>query len=685
MPWFVTFYSYKGGVGRSLALANVAWAMASRGRRVVAVDMDLEAPSIHTTLPLESKPGPGLIHLAAHYSRRGSLPASLEDYLHRCPGVSGRGGLWVMSAGSGQRDYQALLNHTDWLHLHPKLGTAPFLKQLREALAGGPQPHYVLIDSRTGFSDIGGLSTHQLADAVVLVFNLTRPCLEGTVRAYRSMWEPEDSRLQGLTLVASPVPPLPPDDEGIVSRRLNQAAELMPAGVRFGREIVRVEYDPGMALADRLAVQEPGRWAASERYLKLLDCIQRDNPREVFPVVELAREALLDGERDEALRALRSFTEDNPQNAEGFEALGDLYLSLGQPADAADAFRAASELASPMAALCRKLGEALVKQGDHRGAREALESAARAGDTGPALYAAMVEVYTALDDTEAALEARRKEALCYLPKADLQQLSPIKLEELRARFLSINRRAPPYRGFKPERFWSLLLDSISLTPREKLLALQAILRGEMSEQQIRLLARLCEEERAFIRSQLGDVGAGCVRQMGHQLLEPRRRTWAPLASPDVQKVRVMVDLSRPEHDGARESTRQLTLVLLLEGQRQEPPAALLRPFQRLSERFEAGARRPVSVTVFRLDPESNKNHLKLMDTCGWYTRTLRQSTDLGLPPDFDTESANKALRSWERLREHKQPPTAWIAHLSTTAEPPFTDSEYLQIQAAGAL
>jgi hypothetical protein len=43
----VTFYSYKGGTGRSLTLANVAWVLASNGKRVLAIDWDLEAPCLH--------------------------------------------------------------------------------------------------------------------------------------------------------------------------------------------------------------------------------------------------------------------------------------------------------------------------------------------------------------------------------------------------------------------------------------------------------------------------------------------------------------------------------------------------------------------------------------------------------------------------------------------------------------
>src|SRR5213078_2846099 len=43
----VTFYSYKGGTGRSMALANVAWILASTGLKVLVIDWDLEAPGLH--------------------------------------------------------------------------------------------------------------------------------------------------------------------------------------------------------------------------------------------------------------------------------------------------------------------------------------------------------------------------------------------------------------------------------------------------------------------------------------------------------------------------------------------------------------------------------------------------------------------------------------------------------------
>ena len=69
----VTFYSYKGGTGRSMALANVAWILAAAGKRVLAVDWDLEAPGLHRYFhPFLADPEaastPGVIDFVTEYA-----------------------------------------------------------------------------------------------------------------------------------------------------------------------------------------------------------------------------------------------------------------------------------------------------------------------------------------------------------------------------------------------------------------------------------------------------------------------------------------------------------------------------------------------------------------------------------------------------------------------------------------
>ncbi|MEO7709254.1 MAG: hypothetical protein ABIS28_12060, partial [Caldimonas sp.] len=65
----VTFYSYKGGTGRTMALANTACVLTeferAHGGAVLLVDWDLEAPGLHRFFPprlrtLDAAPGLGL-------------------------------------------------------------------------------------------------------------------------------------------------------------------------------------------------------------------------------------------------------------------------------------------------------------------------------------------------------------------------------------------------------------------------------------------------------------------------------------------------------------------------------------------------------------------------------------------------------------------------------------------------
>ena len=50
----ITFYSYKGGTGRSMALANVSCLLAnqiSSSEKILMIDWDLEAPGLHRYFP----------------------------------------------------------------------------------------------------------------------------------------------------------------------------------------------------------------------------------------------------------------------------------------------------------------------------------------------------------------------------------------------------------------------------------------------------------------------------------------------------------------------------------------------------------------------------------------------------------------------------------------------------------
>ncbi len=65
-----TFYSYKGGVGRSMALANIAELLYEKGASVLMIDWDLDSPGLDIYFPHiheEAIETPGLINMILHY------------------------------------------------------------------------------------------------------------------------------------------------------------------------------------------------------------------------------------------------------------------------------------------------------------------------------------------------------------------------------------------------------------------------------------------------------------------------------------------------------------------------------------------------------------------------------------------------------------------------------------------
>ncbi len=68
--YVITFYSFKGGVGRTMALVNVAAELVRRGRKVLVVDFDLEAPGLETYKHLRPpKPHPGIVEYVTEFRR----------------------------------------------------------------------------------------------------------------------------------------------------------------------------------------------------------------------------------------------------------------------------------------------------------------------------------------------------------------------------------------------------------------------------------------------------------------------------------------------------------------------------------------------------------------------------------------------------------------------------------------
>ena len=120
-PRIVTFYSYKGGTGRSIALANVAWILAMNGNRVLVIDWDLEAPGLHRYFhPFLDDPSVAMIGVeaAGHGIETGLHAASLNGGQ---PGVLHGNRTYLLQDDDGQiRDAHSISAGLDYPGIGPE-------------------------------------------------------------------------------------------------------------------------------------------------------------------------------------------------------------------------------------------------------------------------------------------------------------------------------------------------------------------------------------------------------------------------------------------------------------------------------------------------------------------------------------------------------------------------------------
>jgi len=212
----ITFYSYKGGVGRSAALANVSALLAQQGKRVLAMDFDLEAPGLHRYFL--ARPDSGEVATATNggvidffYALRSIFTAvlpspspeallgqpELEQKLSegirsllkpglytvdRCIsdpnlGLESSGAITLMPAGKFDAGYAERVRKFPWQEFYESY--PEFVELLVDELCA--KFDFVLLDSRTGTTDVGNLCTVLLPEKLVLIFSMNEQSLNGAI------------------------------------------------------------------------------------------------------------------------------------------------------------------------------------------------------------------------------------------------------------------------------------------------------------------------------------------------------------------------------------------------------------------------------------------------------------------------------------------------------------------------
>jgi tetratricopeptide (TPR) repeat protein len=198
----VTFYSFKGGTGRTMALANVAWILASNGLKVLVVDWDLDSPGLHRYFhpflaPAKVAATPGIIELITEYTWDATEVAEpsadwIRDYAQILPHAISvnwpfpdDGTLDFVSAGRQNRDYSSAATTVDWDNFYDRLDGGQFIDALRADMKA--HYDYTLIDSRTGLSDIADICTVHLPDILVNCFALNDQSIDGAAEVAKGL------------------------------------------------------------------------------------------------------------------------------------------------------------------------------------------------------------------------------------------------------------------------------------------------------------------------------------------------------------------------------------------------------------------------------------------------------------------------------------------------------------------
>ncbi|MEA3210545.1 MAG: hypothetical protein QOE70_3602 [Chthoniobacter sp.] len=317
-----TFYSFKGGVGRSMALANVAEYLYQRGLRVVMIDWDLEAPGLENFFYQDRQQidtvcsGLGLIDLLLTYKRQfPQITVALTPPPSPVPPATGGGtpphaaptpeqrhaalgaifdqqlppmsaflqplrpskttdgqtaSLSLLSAGwrAGDRlkGYADDVQAFDWAELYAAYEGETFFDWMRGQLLKSAD--IVLIDSRTGVTEMGGVCTRQLADVVVSFCTPNTKTLENVLRINESFNRSEVLQLRGQRAVKTVVVPTRIDasekDRRIVfeTRFAERSGTFRPAEftrVKADFWNLRIPYIPAYTYQEALAIGTPDR------------------------------------------------------------------------------------------------------------------------------------------------------------------------------------------------------------------------------------------------------------------------------------------------------------------------------------------------------------------------------------------------------------------------------------------
>ncbi|RPF00879.1 KGGVGR-motif variant AAA ATPase [Vibrio crassostreae] len=168
-PNVVTFYSYKGGVGRTTSIALFARYYANLGKKVFVLDCDFEAPGLINFFGVSQFDNPknGIVEYINDKKFDSSINLN-EDYVYEVSSAySGEGRINMMPAGNVfGADISHYLEGLARVDMNGPNALLNEFNNIFQDIEKNYEPDVILVDSRTGFNNVFG-ALSQLSHTIV--------------------------------------------------------------------------------------------------------------------------------------------------------------------------------------------------------------------------------------------------------------------------------------------------------------------------------------------------------------------------------------------------------------------------------------------------------------------------------------------------------------------------------------